>query len=130
MRRARRNVRSLHEAGVPIVAGSGAPELAIDFGPGLHAELRNLVEAGLKPAEAIAAATSVAAEQLGLAGRLGSITPGKLADIVAVAGDPGADIRAAADIRLVIADGQVLFDRLDRDRDRPGSIALHARPRP
>jgi hypothetical protein len=46
-----------------------------------------------------------------------------LADIIAVAGDPVSDIRATAAVYLVIADGQVLFDRLDEVRS-PGTIVL------
>ncbi len=48
-----------------------------------------------------------------------------LADIVAVAGDPLSDIRATAALYLVVADGQVLFERLDEVR-RPGRIASAA----
>jgi enamidase len=120
-RRARQNVRRLHDAGVPLVAGSDAPSPGTTFGLTFHEELRNLVEVGLTPGEAIAAATSVAADYLGLSEKLGTIAPGKWADIVAVGGDPLADIVAAADIYLVIADGQVLFERLD-DVRRAGEV--------
>ncbi|UCC48523.1 MAG: amidohydrolase family protein [Gemmatimonadota bacterium] len=126
-RRARTNVHRLHRAGVPLVAGSDAPNPGTTFGFTLHEELRNLVEAGLTPGEAIAAATWVAAEYLGATDRLGSITPGKWADIIAVGGDPLLDIVAVADIYLVIADGQLLVNRLDRVR-RPGVIAMSAKP--
>ena len=57
--------------------------------------------------------------------KLGSIAPGKWADIVAVGGDPLTDIEALADIYLVIADGQVLFDRLG-DVRRPGAVVALA----
>jgi len=124
-RRARTNVRLLHRTGVPLVAGSDAPSPGTTFGYTLHEELRNLVEVGLTPGDAIAAATCVAAEYLGAGDRLGSIAPGKWADIIAVAGDPLHDIEAVADIYLVIADGQVLVNRLDRVR-RPGVIATRA----
>jgi enamidase len=122
-RRARGNLRRLVQAGVRLLAGSDAPSPGTDFGYTLHEELRNLVEAGYTPGEAIAAATSVAAECLGLSDRLGSIAPGKWADIIAVGGEPLEDIRAVANIYLVIADGQVLLDRLDQVR-RPGTIVL------
>jgi enamidase len=123
-RRARVNVRLLHEAGVVMVVGSDAPGPGITFGVTFHEELRNLVEVGLTPAEAIAAATSVAAEFLGVADRLGTIEPGKLADIIAVGGDPLADIRDASDIYMVIADGQVLYERLGEARRPRGVIAV------
>jgi imidazolonepropionase-like amidohydrolase len=122
-RRARDNLRRLRLAGVPVVVGSDAPSPGTTLGYTFHEELRNLVEVGFAPREAIAAATTVAAEHLGLADRLGSIAPGMLADIIAVAGDPVSDIRATAAIYLVIADGQVLLDRLDEVRS-PGTIVL------
>lgn len=124
-RRARENTRRLVAAGVPIVAGSDAPGLGTTFGLTLHEELRSLVEAGLSPSYAIAAATTVAAESLGQTGRLGTVAPGCWADIIAVGGDPLTDIAALSDIYLVIADGQVLLDRLS-EVERPGDlIAAH-----
>jgi imidazolonepropionase-like amidohydrolase len=132
-RRARDNTRRLYDAGIPLVAGSDAPSPGTTFGFTLHEELRNLVELGLTPAEAISAATAVAAQHLGLSKKLGSIAPGKWADIVAVGGDPTTDISALADVYLVIADGQVLLDRLGDVRRRGAVIALtaaaDARPR-
>jgi imidazolonepropionase-like amidohydrolase len=132
-RRARDNVRRLRLAAVPVVVGSDAPSPGTTFGYTFHEELRNLVEVGFTPRQAIAAATTVAARHLGLADRLGSIAPGMLADIIAVAGDPVSDIRATAAVYLVIADGQVLLDRLD-EVQTPGRIVLTpdaptARPR-
>jgi len=120
-RRARDNLRRLRLAGVPIVVGSDAPSPGTTFGYTFHEELRNLVEVGFTPREAIAAATTVAARHLGRADRLGGIAPGMLADIIAVAGDPLTDIRATAALYLVIADGQVLLDRLDEVRN-PGTL--------
>jgi imidazolonepropionase-like amidohydrolase len=122
-RRARDNLRRLRLAGVPIVVGSDAPSPGTTFGYTFHEELRNLVEVGYTPRQAIAAATTVAAGHLGLADRLGSIAPGTLADVIAVAGDPLFDIRATASVYLVIADGQVLLDRLD-EVSSPGRLVL------
>ena len=76
-------------------------------------------------ADAIASATAVAAEHLGLSAKLGSVAPGKWADIIAVGGDPLTDITAVADIYLVIADGQVLIDRLSEVRRRGQVVALN-----
>ncbi len=125
-REARANTRRLCDAGVAIVVGSDAPGAGTTFGFTLHEELRNLVEVGMSPGEAIGAATIVAADYLGLADSLGSIEPGKWADIIGVAGDPLADISAVADIYLVIADGQLLVDRLDQVRREGGIIARAA----
>lgn len=124
-RTARENTRRIFQAGIPLVAGSDAPSPGTTFGVTLHEELRNLVEVGLTPAEAITAATSVAAKHLGLPTKLGSIAPGKWADIIAVGGDPLADITAVAEVYLVIADGQVLLDRLI-EVPRPGAVIARA----
>lgn len=112
---ARANVKRLFRAGVLLVAGSDAPHTG-PFGWSLHQELRALVEAGLSPADAIASATALAAEHLGLRDRIGSIAPGLAADLIAVQGDPLTDIYTLSEVILVIADGQILLDRTDRIR--------------
>jgi imidazolonepropionase-like amidohydrolase len=90
---ARTTVRQLKAAGVPILAGSDAPNPGTAYGSAMHRELELLVEAGLKPAEALAAATSAPARAFGLADR-GRIAPGLRADLVLVEGDPTRDIMA------------------------------------
>ena len=119
--RARSNVVRMRTTGIPVVVGSDAPNLSVPFGLALHEEMRRLAYLGFTPRELIQAATWRAAEHLGVGDRLGTIEAGKWADLVAVAGDPLTDIDAAADIYVVIADGQLLVDRLDRVR-RPGSV--------
>jgi imidazolonepropionase-like amidohydrolase len=69
-------------------------------------EFQAMVNAGLSPVRALKAATSVAAELLGR-DDLGAIAPGKLADIVAMPGDPIADIRVTAKVDFVMKDGVV-----------------------
>ena len=69
-------------------------------------EFQAMVKAGLSPVRALKAGTSVAAELLGR-DDLGVLSPGKLADIVAMAGDPIADIRATAKVDFVMKDGNV-----------------------
>ena len=69
-------------------------------------ELRLLVEAGLGPAQALAAATSRAAAHLGL-GDTGRVEPGAGADLLLVDGDPLADLAALERVRLVTRDGWV-----------------------
>jgi imidazolonepropionase-like amidohydrolase len=63
--------------------------------------------------DAIMAGTIRAADNLGKAGELGTIEPGKLADIIAVSGDPLKDITTSREIRLVIKDGNVLIKKMD-----------------
>ncbi len=93
-------VRRLHAAGVPILAGTDAPNPGTVHGASLHEEMAMLVRAGLTPAEALAAATSVPADAFGLADR-GRIAPGLRADLVLVDGDPTRDVTATRGIRHV-----------------------------
>ena len=74
----------------------------------MNAELRHTVSAGYTPMEAIIAATATNAELLGWADELGTIEPGKIADLIAVPGDPLADITVVADVQLVIRDGVIV----------------------
>jgi imidazolonepropionase-like amidohydrolase len=68
----------------------------------------NLQHAGMPPLEIIRAATTYAAEMLGWQDRIGAIEPGKLADLVAVAGDPIADITELERVAFVMKGGQVI----------------------
>ncbi len=67
-----------------------------------------LVREGMTPAKAIQSATTVAAELLDKSADLGSIRPGKMADLVAVTGDPTRDIKAMTKVVFVMKDGQVV----------------------
>jgi imidazolonepropionase-like amidohydrolase len=62
---------------------------------------------GMTPSQALKAGTSVAAELLGLADKVGALKPGMLADIVAVPGNPLADIKATSNVIFVMKDGTV-----------------------
>jgi imidazolonepropionase-like amidohydrolase len=87
----------LFDAGVPILAGTDAPNPGTSHGSSLHRELELLVQAGLTPEAALAAATSVPARIYSLRDR-GRIAPGLRADLVLVNGDPSRDITATRDI--------------------------------
>jgi hypothetical protein len=94
----------LKEEGVPILAGTDAPNPGTAYGASLHGELSLLVQAGLTPLEALRAATSLPAAKFGLAGR-GVVRAGGLADLVLVNGDPSVNIDATRDIVAVWKDG-------------------------
>ncbi len=70
-------------------------------------EFHLLVDLGMKPAEALRAGTLSAAQLLGVDGRVGTLEPGKLADVIAVPGDPLRDIRATERVVFVMKEGQV-----------------------
>ncbi|XVU27731.1 amidohydrolase family protein [Actinoplanes sp. CA-054009] len=107
----RDSVAALHAAGVPIVAGtdafSGPAPIPnpVTHGPGLHHELALLVGAGLSPAEALRAATSLAARHFGLTDR-GAVRPGLRADLLLIDGDPLSDITATRRIRRIWSAGR------------------------
>ena len=96
------NVKRLAEAGVPLVLGTGAGNPGVPFGKSVHRELERWVQAGLPPRTALQAATKNAAEFFGIIEEVGTLTPGKSADLIVVAGNPLEDIRALQEIRLVI----------------------------
>ncbi len=104
-------VRQAHALGVPVVASTDT-----GYGPRsilrLPHDLQELVACGLSPAEAIRAATSRAAELLGIGGRTGTIAAGMEADLIAVDRNPLEDIGHLQDVLLVISDGKVVVDRL------------------
>lgn len=92
-------------AGAPIAFGT-------DTGVSPHGEnareFELMVAAGFTPEEAIAAATLVAAEHIDLGDEIGRIAPGYAADIIAVDGDPLADVSELLDVDFVMHDGRVI----------------------
>jgi hypothetical protein len=76
-----------------------------------HRELLAMVWAGMPPIAVLKAATINGARALGVDDRLGSIEPGKLADLYVANGNPLVDITAARDIRFVMKDGAVYFPK-------------------
>ncbi|MDB5455698.1 MAG: amidohydrolase, partial [Caulobacter sp.] len=91
-----------HEGGVKIAFGT-------DTGVSAHGdnagEFALLVQAGLTPLEAIRAATVNAADHFSLSAEIGSLAPGKAADLIAVAGDPLKDVTELQHVRFVMKGG-------------------------
>jgi imidazolonepropionase-like amidohydrolase len=98
-------VRKMHEAGVRLVAGSDAGAWFTHVEDFPH-EIVLLHEAGLSAVQALRAATFDAAECIGLGAELGTLEPGKRADILAVEGNPLADIASLFSVSAVFKDGQ------------------------
>jgi hypothetical protein len=110
----------LYRAGIPLLAGTDAPEPNVPPGFSLHQELEMLVESGLPPAAALRAATLTNATVLGEREHLGSISAGKTADIVLLTANPLKDVRNTRHIELVIHMGQIcrpdlLLKQVSRD---------------
>jgi imidazolonepropionase-like amidohydrolase len=99
-------VRLARAAGVPVAFGTDAAV----FEHGRNAgEFAQLVEhGGMSPAEALASATTVAARLLGLEDEVGRIAPGLSADLIAVSGDPLADVRVLERVEFVMVRGRTV----------------------
>jgi imidazolonepropionase-like amidohydrolase len=95
-------------AGLPIALGTDAT--VIPHGANAR-EFRALREIGVSSLDAIRAATTVAADLLGLAGEVGRIAPGFSADLIAVSGDPLRDVVALETVEFVMKSGRVVVDR-------------------
>jgi imidazolonepropionase-like amidohydrolase len=98
-------------AGVRIAAGTDA---GTPFNPhgAVPREMALMVEYGMTPMQAIIAATSAAARNLGLDQEVGTVETGKLADLILTVGDPAQDIEAIRHVDLVIRDGLIRHDAL------------------
>jgi imidazolonepropionase-like amidohydrolase len=103
-------IDELHNAGVGILAGTD-----LSGGFNLHYELELYVESGLSPLAALRTATVNPARYLGRENDLGSITPGKIADLVLLSANPLEDITNTQKIETVLFQGHLLErDQLDR----------------
>lgn len=111
-------VSLFREAGVPILAGSDAPNPGTAYGASIHRELELLTRSGLTAEQALASATSVPAQTFGLDDR-GRIAPGMVADLLLVDGDPTEDILATREVVGVWKRGV----RMDRDAYRDALAA-------
>ncbi len=101
-----RFVTICHRAGVRIVVGSHSSVPKAERGQAYQRELELLAECGLTPLEIISAATWDNARYFRTGARLGTIEPGKLADLVLVNGDPLKDIRAMRQVKRVMLNGR------------------------
>jgi len=108
----RRTLEAAMTAGIPIAMGTDAG----GYGHGHNAvELQLLVENGMTPMQAIVASTSDAARLLEMESDIGTLAPGRYADLLAVDGDPLADIAILDQperIQLVMKGGHTYVDRL------------------
>jgi Amidohydrolase family len=104
----------LHRAGVPLMTGSDSPGTGVLAGFSLHDELALFVAGGISPMDALRAATYEPARYFEALDSLGTVEPGKLADLVLLDADPLADIHNTRRIAAVIWNGHLM----DRDARR------------
>jgi imidazolonepropionase-like amidohydrolase len=116
-------VQQLKGAGVPILAGTDAPNPGTAHGVSMHRELELLVKAGLTPPEALASATAIPAKEFKLNDR-GRVAAGLRADLLLVDGDPTTDILATRNIVAIWKNGVPL------DRKPEGKQTAAAMPVP
>ena len=98
----------VRRAGGKLLVGSDAPNPFVVPGASLHRELELLVTAGMSPMEVLVAATRGNAEALGLSHDLGTLTPGKIADVVLLEANPLDDIANSRRVALVIQAGEIV----------------------
>jgi len=118
-----RTVYQIVKGGGRVVAGTDAP--INPYGLSLLMELENYASGGLTPVEVLRTATTVSAEALGAGADLGSIEPGKLADLVVIDGNPLVNIKDLRRVKRVMKDGQ-LFE-LDALLRRPAAATSPSR---
>ena len=102
-----KNIKAAREAGIPIAFGTDAG--VYDHGRNAEEFPLMIQYGGLTPRETLVSATRTAADLLGLADEIGTIEAGKAADLIAVGGDPLADVTALQSIRFVLARGRVVL---------------------
>lgn len=106
---AKKNVSKAFRSGVKVALGTDAGVYPHGENGG---EFWSMVQLGLTPTQALQAGTVNAAKLLGWSDRIGSISQGKFADIVAVTGDPLADVRLLQHIQFVMKNGTVYKDEI------------------
>ena len=94
-----------YEKGVTLLYGTDAAVLPHEMGGWQFA---TMVERGMRPMDAIRSATSVAAEHMGLSADVGALAPGKVADLIAVRGNPLADTEILRDVTVVVQAGIIV----------------------
>nr|WP_232307148.1 amidohydrolase family protein [Sphingomonas sp. Y57] len=121
-------VKALSDAGAPLLTGTDTPALVVVPGFALHGELKDFVEAGLTPYQALAASTAEPARYLDRVGQFGTIVPGASADLVLLAANPLDDINNIDRIEGVMVRGR-WYPRREIDARLEAHAAKFAAPR-
>jgi imidazolonepropionase-like amidohydrolase len=99
------SLRKAYKAGVKIAFGTDVG--GFSWNDPIAREFARMVEFGMTPADVILSATTRGAEMLGMSGRIGVVAPGAYADVIAVPGDPLADVNELGKVFFVMKDGKV-----------------------
>src|SRR3979490_1535603 len=101
------NLRKVWDAGIPVVMGTDAGNIGTLHGPSVFREMEIMSQAGLTPLQVLRSATSNGAKAMGLEREIGTLAPGRLADLVILDADPLADVMNLSKVHRVIKDGRV-----------------------
>ena len=101
------NLRRLRAGGVAIATGTDAGNPGTAHGPSIYREMEAMQAAGMPAAEVFASTTIVAARAMGLEREIGSLEPGKRADVAVFDADPSADAANARRLHLVVRGGSL-----------------------
>ena len=120
-------LKRAYQAGVPLLAGTDSLNPQDNYGQALHEELQNFVRAGIPPIEVLRIATQRSASAAGAGDLLGSLEPGKLADVVLLNANPLDDIANTLTIWRVVGGGSVFAESrppttTDEGVDNPAEV--------
>lgn len=110
------NLRRVHEAGIPVAAGTDAGNPGTLHGPSIYREMELLAEGGLMPMEVLVASTRNAARAMGRDHDLGTVEVGKHADLVILEEDPLEDVGHLRSVRTVVKGGAVWSRSSDEEK--------------
>jgi len=103
------NLRTVHEAGVTVATGTDAGNPGTAHGASIVREMELMARAGMSPTEVLVASTGNGARAMGRGGDLGTIQPGREADLVVLSENPLEDIRHVDSVRTVVKGGEVVY---------------------
>ena len=109
------NLGRVHGAGVTVATGTDAGNPGTAHGASYVREMELMARSGMSPMDVLVASTRGAAAALGRDAELGTLEPGKLGDVVVLGSNPLEDVRAAADVRITVKGGEVVYERSDDD---------------
>jgi imidazolonepropionase-like amidohydrolase len=120
-----RNLMRMYLAGVPIVMGTDAGNIGTLHAASVPAEMKAMAAAGMPPRAVLASATIVPARMLGVEREIGTVEPGKTADLVLLGKDPRADVGAVEHVEMVLRAGRIVDGKPEL---LPAPVAMPADP--